>query len=146
MVIFTYLDRREPWRGREAAPKPRRWRGSPVRCGRNGKKAKNRKKSGDAGLVEDCRRARRPRRRRTSLERCRKWPESEPRAVTRRRVGDSPTGKIGAWGRVRLWLPVGFPLACRSASGGSEYVVGARKRGRRKNSPERVVRSGSGRE
>ncbi|RVW12997.1 Protein PTST-like 3, chloroplastic [Vitis vinifera] len=96
-------------------------------------------KGGDAGLGGGCRRARRPRRRRTSLEMCRTWPESEPRAVTRRRVGDSPTGKIGAWGRVRLRLPVGFPLACRSASGGSEYVVGARKRGRRKNSPERVA-------
>ncbi|RVW44080.1 hypothetical protein CK203_074997 [Vitis vinifera] len=90
---------------------------------------------GSGGAAE----ARRPRRRRTSLEMCRTWPESEPRAVTRRRVGDSPTGKIGAWGRVRLRLPVGFPLACRSASGGSEYVVGARKRGRRKNSPERVA-------
>ena len=32
------------WRGREAAPKPRGWRGSPVGGGRNGKKAKNREK------------------------------------------------------------------------------------------------------
>ena len=47
--------------------------------------------------------------------------------------------RVGAWGRVRFRLPVGFPLACRSASGGSKYVVGARKRGRRKNSPERVA-------
>ena len=37
-----------------------------------------------------------PRRRRTSLERCWKWPEVEPRAVTRRRVGDSPEEKSGA--------------------------------------------------
>ena len=103
VVIFTYLDRREPWRGREAAPKPRRWRGSPVRCGRNGKKAKNRKKSGDAGLGEDYRGARRPRRRRTSLERCRTWPESEPRAgawVTVRR-GRSARG--GAWDSGCRW-------------------------------------------
>ena len=111
--------------------------------------------NGDAGLGEDCRRARRPRRRRTSLERCRKWPESEPRAVTRRRVGDSPEEKSGAWGRVRFRLPVRFPLACRSASGVSEYVVVSRKGGRRKISPEKVagvidgdevVRGGSGRE
>ena len=96
-------------------------------------------KNGDAGLGEDCRRARRPRRRRTSLERCRKWPESGPRAVTRRRVGDRPEEKGGAWGRVRCRLPVGFPLACRSASGGSEYVVVSRKKGRRKMSPEKVA-------
>ncbi|RVX01864.1 hypothetical protein CK203_019503 [Vitis vinifera] len=43
-------------------------------------------KNGDAGLGEDCRRARRPRRRRTSLERCRKWPES----------GHAPS-RAGAW-------------------------------------------------
>ena len=96
-------------------------------------------KNGDAGLGEDCRRARRPRRRRTSLERCRKWPESGPRAVTRRRVGDRPEEKGGAWGRVRCRFPVGFPLACRSASGGSEYVVFSRKKGRRKISPENVA-------
>ncbi|RVW37985.1 Apoptosis inhibitor 5-like protein API5 [Vitis vinifera] len=113
--------------------------GSPVGGGRNGKKAKNREKNGDAGLGEDCWRARRPRRRRTSLERCRKWPESEPRAVTRRRVGDSPEEKSGAWGRVRCRFPVGFPLACRSASGVSEYVVVSRKIGRRKISPEKVA-------
>nr|CAN72073.1 hypothetical protein VITISV_014351 [Vitis vinifera] len=55
-----------------------------------------------------------------------------------RKVSHAPSC-AGAWGRVRLRLPVGFPLACRSASGGSEYVVGSRKRGRRKNSPERVA-------
>ncbi|RVW39703.1 Syntaxin-71 [Vitis vinifera] len=50
-----------------------------------------------------------------------------------------PEEKGGAWGRVRCRLPVGFPLACRSASGGSEYVVVSRKKGRRKMSPEKVA-------
>nr|CAN80698.1 hypothetical protein VITISV_018379 [Vitis vinifera] len=113
--------------------------GEPCRRWPEWQESQKQGKNGDAGLGEDCRRARRPRRRRTSLERCRKWPESEPRAVTRRRVGDSPEEKSGAWGRVRFRLPVGFPLACRSASGVSEYVVVSRKRGRRKISPEKVA-------
>ena len=59
--------------------------------------------------------------------------------LLRERVGDRPEEKGGAWGRVRCRLPVGFPLACRSASGGSEYVVVSRKKGRRKMSPEKVA-------
>ncbi|RVX12229.1 hypothetical protein CK203_010725 [Vitis vinifera] len=74
--------------------------GSPVGGGRNGKKAKNREKNGDAGLGEDCRGARRPRRRRTSLERCRKWPEYASRAPTRRRVRCSRRPKIARGRRV----------------------------------------------
>ena len=104
--------------------------GEPCRRWPEWKESQKQGKNGDAGLGEDCR---------TSLERCWKWPESEPRAVTRRRVGDSPEEKGGAWGRVRCRLPVGFPLACRSASGVLEYVVIARKIGRRKISPEKVV-------
>ncbi|RVW71517.1 putative protein phosphatase 2C 39 [Vitis vinifera] len=44
---------------------------------------------------EDCRRARRPRRRRTSLERCRKWPES---GHAPSRAGDQPPA-FGICGR-----------------------------------------------
>nr|CAN71248.1 hypothetical protein VITISV_011988 [Vitis vinifera] len=69
----------------------------------------------------------------------RKVSHAPSRAVTRRRVGDSPEEKSGAWGRVRFRLPVGFPLACRSASGVPEYVVVSRKGGRRKISPEKVA-------
>ncbi|RVW79046.1 MACPF domain-containing protein CAD1 [Vitis vinifera] len=68
------------------------------------KKAKKRTKGGDAGLGGGCRRARRPRRRRT-------------------KPGDVSD------------------VAGKSASGGSEYVVGARKRGRRENSPGKGCRS-----
>ncbi|RVX06965.1 hypothetical protein CK203_014933 [Vitis vinifera] len=104
--------------------------------GRNGKKAKNRGKKWRCRLGEDCRGARSPRRRRTSLERCRKWPEYASRAPTRRRVRCSRRPKIARGRRVAPLLVLVSSQKWRSPPGAPSGMVRCRKNRSPESSPE----------
>nr|CAN68465.1 hypothetical protein VITISV_029897 [Vitis vinifera] len=100
------------------------------------RKPKTGKKNGDAGLGEDCRGARRPRRRRTSLERCRKWPEYASRAPTRRRVRCSRRPKIARGRRVAPLLVLVSSQKVEISSRRSFWYGRCRKNRSPESSPE----------
>ncbi|RVW53086.1 hypothetical protein CK203_080608 [Vitis vinifera] len=80
--------------------------------------------------------ARRPRRRRTSLERCRKWPEYASRAPTRRRVRCSRRPKIARGRRVAPLLVLVSSQKVEISSRRSFWYGRCRKNRSPESSPE----------